>query len=244
MDEAFQNSADPGGSREPPADPTDPLDTIGGGMLGRTEVFLLEWQSTGCHRRLEMLLQTALPLLQACIAKTLRMRGISDESAIDDAISLVLDHLRRLPGTQADGTAVARFSSAPVGRRRPAGGDPGTAYLHWLARERAADVARARRRHFRREVPFSILDDRSTRLVETNPARDGDSRGAGTRGTDEAERLQAIVPALEPRLRTVVEMLLRGMNQTTIAQTLGVCEGTVSRLRAQAIAELRRLMQE
>ena len=44
---------------------------------------------------------------------------------------------------------------------------------------------------------------------------------------------------LEPRLRTVIAMLLEGKSQVTIAHALGVCEGTVSRLRVRAIDQLR-----
>ena len=49
---------------------------------------------------------------------------------------------------------------------------------------------------------------------------------------------------LEPRLRTVVELLLEGKSQVVIAHVLVVCEGTVSRLRTRAIAELKRLLTE
>lgn len=37
-------------------------------------------------------------------------------------------------------------------------------------------------------------------------------------------------------------MLLAGKSQAAIAHVLEVCEGTVSRLRGRAIAELKRLM--
>jgi DNA-directed RNA polymerase specialized sigma subunit len=41
-----------------------------------------------------------------------------------------------------------------------------------------------------------------------------------------------------------VELLLEGKNQARIAHVLGVCEGTVSRLRARAIASLQSLVAE
>jgi DNA-directed RNA polymerase specialized sigma subunit len=41
----------------------------------------------------------------------------------------------------------------------------------------------------------------------------------------------------------VVELLLAGKNQALIAHVLDVCEGTVSRLRTRAIAELRQIME-
>jgi DNA-binding NarL/FixJ family response regulator len=40
----------------------------------------------------------------------------------------------------------------------------------------------------------------------------------------------------------VIELLLDGNSQASIAQTLHVCEGTVSRMRGRAIMELRRLL--
>ena len=39
-------------------------------------------------------------------------------------------------------------------------------------------------------------------------------------------------------------MLLDGKSQTVIAHVLGVCEGTVSRVRSRAVAKLRGLMDE
>ena len=44
------------------------------------------------------------------------------------------------------------------------------------------------------------------------------------------------------RQRLVVELLLEGKSQALIAHVLGVNEGTVSRLRARAIASLRRIL--
>jgi RNA polymerase sigma factor (sigma-70 family) len=60
--------------------------------------------------------------------------------------------------------------------------------------------------------------------------------------SDATARMHDALPLLEPRSRTVVELLLDGKSQAVIAHVLGVCEGTVSRLRTRAIAELRRLL--
>ena len=57
-------------------------------------------------------------------------------------------------------------------------------------------------------------------------------------------RLHDAIPHLPPRERLVMELLLEGKNQATVAHVLDVCEGTVSRLRMRAIAMLRDLMAE
>ena len=45
--------------------------------------------------------------------------------------------------------------------------------------------------------------------------------------------------SLDGRSRLVVELLLAGENQAAIARRMGLCEGTVSRIRARAISTLR-----
>ena len=65
--------------------------------------------------------------------------------------------------------------------------------------------------------------------------------------TSQAElclRLHDAIPHLPNRERLVMELLLEGKTQATIAHVLDVCEGTVSRLRMRAIATLRDLMAE
>ncbi|NDC62964.1 MAG: sigma-70 family RNA polymerase sigma factor [Planctomycetia bacterium] len=199
----------------------------------RIASLLVEWQSTGCQGALERLIAATLSTMRACAARTLRRQGIADKSSVDDAVSLVLDHLRRLPRTTTQEAAVAPFA-AVHGEQRGAAANrgAGTAYLLWLARERAIDVARARRRRDRRAMPLSVAAiDPAAREPTQRPDKDSDL-------------LLAVLSGLEPRLRTVVEQLLDGTTQTEIARLLGVCEGTVSRLRGRAIAELRRLMRE
>ncbi|NBW96972.1 MAG: sigma-70 family RNA polymerase sigma factor, partial [Planctomycetia bacterium] len=68
-----------------------------------------------------------------------------------------------------------------------------------------------------------------------------DSSSCGEIEADRTTRLHAAIGRLEPRLRTVVELLLEGKSQAVIAHALDVCEGTVSRLRSRAVAELRRM---
>jgi RNA polymerase sigma factor (sigma-70 family) len=197
---------------------------------------LLAWQKSGDEVWLEHVIVATLPRLEHAARSVLRRLHISDWSAVDDALSLVLDHLRRLPATTPGERAVRRFE---MGRGTGHGsGDPGLAYLVWLAHERAFDVARQRKRQVTRRMRFKNLghvpyvDDTG---IDTHANADEIE-------SDATARMHDALPLLEPRSRTVVELLLDGKSQAVIAHVLGVCEGTVSRLRTRAIAELRRLL--
>ncbi len=193
---------------------------------------LIAWQETGDERWLESLVATTIAELERVALSALRRHGVHDRSAVDDALSLVFDHLRRLRGTAPGEHAVARFDAArPLDGTR---GDPGRAYLAWLVRERSLDVARQRRRLAKHWRPLSDQDGFRLRSI--------DSRAGGEDDHERRTRFHEAVERLEPRLRTVVQMLLEGKSQAVIAHVLDVSEGTVSRLRARAIAELRRMM--
>lgn len=202
------------------------------------ETLLLAWQSTGDEQRLEDLVRMITPLLERVAAHTLRRLGIRDSSAIDDATALVFDHLRRLPRHASSERPVMPFA-ADRPRCHCERGDAGIAYLHRLTHDRAIDVARARRRSARHATPFSELDGSATiRISRWVAAEQADD------ATDDisSARLEQSLDRLEPRLRTVIAMLLEGKSQVTIAHALGVCEGTVSRLRVRAIDHLRRTL--
>ena len=199
-------------------------------------MLLLSWQETASEQALETLVGIVLPELLRVISETLRRRGVRDPAAADDAVSLVLDHLRRLPGGGSE-RRVAPFVPTRATPRSRRERDPGIGYLKQLARARASDVARARRRL--RSVPFSALGpDADTPFEQTIAVP---STGAAA-APPAAELLAAAAPELEPRQRFVVEQLLEGKSQAVIAHMLGVNEGTVSRLRARAIDSLRRIL--
>lgn len=200
-------------------------------------ILMLLWQEAGSETALESLITTTLSELLREINETLRRRGIRDPSATDDALSLVLDHLRRLPGG-GDGPEVAKFSPARTSSRSRQECDPGVCYLRQLARARASDVARARRR--RHSLPFSALGPDAGTAFEQSIV---DSAHGDVGQPPASERLGEAARQLEPRQRMVVELLLEGKSQALIAHMLGVNEGTVSRLRARAIASLRRLLE-
>ena len=221
---------------------------------------LVAWQSTGDSEHLESLIAAVLPLAEHAIAQTLRRQGVCDPSAIDDAISLVLDHIGRLPGSSTFGTVVTRFDAGHgYGNgqshhhdhnhnqrhgRHPPHTDPGQAYILWLARNRAADVARERRRQLRRSVPFSLLDGTVEVEVKRRAAPATGTADASDPCCEAAHRLNEVIARLVPRQRAVIELLREGKSQVVIAHALGVCEGTVSRLRQRAIGELKRLLAE
>ena len=196
---------------------------------------LQAWQETGDVAWLEHVIAETLPRLERAARGLLRSLQIDDWSAVDDTLSLVLDHLRRLPATNSGERTVARFEHR---RDTGRGGDPGLAYLVWLAHERAFDVARRRKRQTNRHRLYMSahhappIDGADFEALADSSETDRDT----------AARLQTALALLEPRSRTVIQLLLDGKSQAVIAHVLGVCEGTISRLRARAIAELRRLL--
>jgi RNA polymerase sigma factor (sigma-70 family) len=196
---------------------------------------LVEWQVTGEEACLEQVWHIASPIAHRMITASLHRLGILDPSAIDDALSLVLDHLRRLPETSTSDSLVARFAPRTDTRCTQGFADPGLAFIIWVSKKRAADVARARRRRNRHATVFSLLDQQTTTQVHAIAATSDDEASSAVL----CLRLHEAIPRLPPRERLVIEMVLEGKSQDVIAHVLDVCAGTVSRLRARAIATLR-----
>lgn len=210
----------------------EPVTSSGAGCASLASL-LDAWQETADPDRLAALVAAVRPVVEAVAGRVLRSRRIADLSAVDDVVSLVLDHLRRLPpGLEAE-QPVAMFRGAGPGI------DRGGAYIRLLARNRSLDIARSRRRDRRHVLPFSAAGDEVWQVLT--------GRGMATPHRAEVEahdRLAAAIDRLDPELRSVVEMLLDGKSQAVIAHVLDVCEGTVSRLRSRAVAKLRTLMEE
>jgi RNA polymerase sigma factor (sigma-70 family) len=202
------------------------------------ETLVLAWQRTADPDCFRALATTVVPLVERSARCALRRHGILDPTACDEVLSLVLDHLRRLPGAPQGERTVAPF--AAPSHLQPEAGDPGEAYILWLSRDRAHDVARSRRRHSRHAVLFSQLDRPVQHRVELSMAARQTS--ASQPLEDLCDRLRAAVEHLPQRERSVIELLLAGKSQTVIADMIHVCEGTVSRLRSRAIAALRDLL--
>jgi len=189
------------------------------------------WQATNDPEQLAVLVDAVRPMVEAVAVRVLRSRRIRDQSAVDDVVSLVLDHLRRLPRGQEGERPVAMFRGADPGS------DRGGSFIRLLARNRSLDVARSHRRHCRHECSFTSAGDavRSSLVSHDDAARQEVE-------ADVHDRLAAAIDRLEPDLQAVVQMLLDGKSQAVIAHVLGVCPGTVSRGRRRAMAKLRGLM--
>lgn len=197
---------------------------------------LMAWQETADDEYLQTIVCRTRRLMERAARAVLLRSGVADVSAVDDAVSLVLDHLRRLPGASDRERGVASF-------RPPSGthdGDSGEAYLVWLTTERTRDVIRRRQRRARMTKPFASLGcagyHGASRKSEAAPS-DHEPLMA-----DRSAKLEEMLVHLEPTAATVIRMLLGGNSQKTIAEAMGVCEGTVSRQRARAIERLRRLL--
>lgn len=196
---------------------------------------LSAWQASGDDVSLQALVTAIRVDALRFIARVLGRLGIRDPDAADDAFTLVLGHLRRLPGVAAGERGVACFTvSAHAGT-----GDPGVAFIRWLCRERALDVARSRQRRNRTCQTFSDLDDTSMQRIDVPPRHH--EKPPAALSADDAE-LRRAVALLEPRQRAVIELVLEAKTLAVIAHVLGVSEGTVSRIRSRAIANLRRLL--
>ncbi len=188
---------------------------------------LSRWQADHDVDDFTALVEIVHQPLARMAARSLRSVGIRDPGVCDDVVAAVLEHLFRL-GTSGDAAASSAFD-----RRRadsPATVDPGWAFVRCIARSRARDAARSARRRDRLAAGYA---DSPTRPHATTI----DEEVAAV--AIDVERLYAAVAALDERSRRLVELLLDGKNQAVIAHVLGVCEGTVSRLRTKAIRRLR-----
>lgn len=198
---------------------------------------VIEWQATGGEPVFEAIVGQVGPHVTRVVEQVLRRQGIRDPAAVDDAVSLVLDHLRRLADTSGRERPVAKFAWIKPAVGASVDRDPGHAFITCLAMDRARDVARARRRQ--RSVPFSQLGEEAAQAFERRLAA-----APAIGGQPLVDRIRAVAAGLEPRQRLLVELLLEGKSQATIAHVLGVCEGTVSRRRGRVITLLREALAE
>jgi RNA polymerase sigma factor (sigma-70 family) len=186
---------------------------------------LLSWQCNGRPAAFERLVGAARDPVADIAARILRRSGVRDPAAVEDAVALVLDHLRRLPGVAFGERSVAPFEPVRAQSR------PGLAYLTRLAVDRARDVVRQRRRCARRCINMPWIE----LVVDDTTAGDAPD-------DDERTRLHRAIATLPPRERAVMGHLLEGRTQAAIAACMRVCEGTVSRLRSRAVDRLRTLL--
>lgn len=208
--------------------------------IGRQRItaLLLAWQETADECHLQQVFETTRRLMERVARSVLTRFGIADASAVDDAVSLVLDHLRRLPGASGHERAVATFRP----RSDVDDVDPGENYIVWLTTERTRDVIRARQRWHRKTTTFSSIA--GTRRADTEPRPEALEPDEDPAPADCAAILETMLARLEPPSARVIRMLLAGHSQKAIAAALGVSEGTVSRQRARAIERLRHMLRE
>lgn len=199
---------------------------VGAACPWGVESFLLTWQARGEAEDFRHLWTLVSSAVEHDAATVLRRSGVRDPGAVDESVSLVMDHLRRLPlGT------VRRFEAA-----RHTHGDGATLYVRWLSRRRALDIVRQRRRQVRTFTDIAATEGR-------DPERSvPDDRQAAA--DDSAALLRQALGQLDPRSRQVLEWLLAGWTQARISRELGVCEGTVTRIRQKALDHLRKAMND
>lgn len=194
-------------------------------------VLLRAWQAEGCEQALALLVRMVAPIVEQAARRELRASGIRDPAAADDATARVFDHLRRLHGGAAGERPVTGFADADGPH---AGHVDALAFIRLLARSRARDVARSRRRAGRHERPFATLDEAARDRVHAVTASPDDAPQP-----DLEPRLLAAIAALDGRERTAITLRLEGKSLAVVAHALDVCEGTASRIHARAVATLR-----
>lgn len=187
----------------------------------KTAASLLEaWQASGDPEDYCRLWQVIGTVVESVVRKSLCRAGIRDPAAADEAVSLVMNYLRRLP-TQG----VAKFD-----RNQTAAG-----YLVWLSGLRSRDVCRSLRRR-----RTASLDDNWGQITEPSIDPGVDHNEGWDSGA--VDNLRAAISALDPRSRLVMERHLDDEPQAVTATALGVCAGTVTRIRQRAIQKLRKLL--
>lgn len=200
-------------------------DKAASGRVGPNGVatWLACWQAGHDADALSALVEILHDPLVRLVAHTLRHVGIRDPGVRDDVVAAVLERLYRLGAADRPG----RCSAFDPGRVSPnAGVDPGWAFVRCIARSMAHDAARAVRRRDRLAAGYAMAARESVQDECVGDVTD-------------VEALHAAMAALDERSRQVVELLLDGRSQVVIAHLLGVCEGTVSRVRTRAIARLK-----
>ena len=195
---------------------------------------LNDWQRDGDHDVFAMLVNIARPTIDAMAVAVLGRAGCRSKAVVDEVTSLVLDHLRRLPGVSGADKPVARFISGT-----DADHQAGTRYVVWLTQVRARDNLRARRRRARRSPTAHEVRPSHGRPL---PAGDGRQQTAAHNAVERHDLLCDAVDGLDADGRVLIGMLLAGMTQTAIAASLDVCEGTVSRRRIVAIKRLKAIV--
>ena len=209
-------------------------------QLGR---LLLIFQEQGCHDAFEQFVTTAQPLIESVAKATLRTRNVDAGNLVDDTLSAVLNHLRRLHAHALRQNTEQPASDQPVQAftSQPDKPDAGRQYLIWLTQRRAADVAR-REHRWRRQQSFtettvSQLDDAIARQSFADQHAHTDHR----QQQEQLTWLQSAFEQLEESEQLLIAMVLEGKTLAVIAHVLDCSEGTASRRRQRIETKLQAL---
>lgn len=200
-------------------------------MSGSITELILEWQALGEEECFTHLATAVRPLIEKTATSWFKRYGACKGSHVDEIVSYVFDHLRRLHPRSIKEPPVAPFRPEPDGNDAA-----GARYVRWLARRRTQDLLRRERRRIRK-LPT---------LTEAGVIGSGIAavaqRSVDTQRHEQADSLRRAVASLALANRTVVEGLLQGQSQSQIAATLGVSEGTISRRKVKAVQHLRSML--
>lgn len=192
---------------------------------------ILEWQALGEEECFTHLVKAVRPIIEATAKQWLQRQQRLNTVTIDEIVSEVLDHLRRLQPHPSKEQPVTPF------RPEPDGNDvAGHRYVRWLARRRTQDVLRRERRRGRRLPTFTETGLEHQAVAALAEPFDTQPR------QEHVDALRLAVESLEAVNLEVIKRLLHGQSQCEIAASLGVSEGTVSRRRANAIRQLKSLI--
>ena len=213
--------------------------------LDRFGQLLLAWQEGQKEDALERLLFEANSLITSVASRTLRVAGFDGPNFVDDTLSLVSDHLRRLPPSDACSHRAADLSRADDERTvqpfspRPHDELAGIRFLTWLAQRRAADVARRAKRQ--RRVISSFSEHGAAQLQRAESVAAGMQFDAELNASTRTNQLEWIYQKLDELSydeKLLMDLSLAGKSLAVIAHVLGCCEGTVCRRRQRIEAWL------
>jgi len=206
---------------------------------------LLRWQDDRDQKAFEDLVASSRSLVTSVARRTLRGASLDPGSLIDDLVSLILDHLRRLPAQHHTG------ANTPTPERtvRPFQPDPrkpnaGRRYLVWLTQRRAKDIARRERRDQRRCRCYTASDPHQVRVAIMQASSDQQAAARSQALQDDCLAwIQEMLAFYDPADRLLMEMVLEGKTLGAIAHVLDCSKGTASRRRQRIEQSLREAVQ-
>ena len=206
-------------------------------QLGR---LLLIFQDQGCHEAFKKLLTAAKPIIESVAKATLRTRTVDAGNLVDDTLSAVLNHLRRLPAhalrqnteQPASDQAVQAFTPQPD---KP---DAGRQYLIWLTQRRAADVARSEHRWGQQQSFTKTTASQLDNAIARQSFAHQHAHTAHRQQQEQLTWLQLACEQLEESEQLLLAMVLEGKTLAVIAHVLDCSEGTASRRRQRIETKL------